>query len=60
MYNFNGMVCTESLAIPYILLLEQIRDGKFSYNKFEGELTSNEIDEFLEFALQEGFLVKVD
>lgn len=57
-YLNDSMVCTESLAAPYILLLEQIRDGIGGNSMFGTGLTSDETDEFLVFALQEGILVK--
>jgi len=60
MYRNDGLVCTESLALPYILLLEQIRDGDGrSYLAGTG-LTGDEVREFLLFARQEGILVSVD
>lgn len=58
-YRNNGSVCTESLALPYILLLEQIRDGDCRDYLSGTGLTSEEADEFLVFALQEGILVNV-
>lgn len=57
-YLNDGMVCTESLAAPYILLLEQIRDGDGRNYKSGTGLTYDETHEFLVFALQEGILVK--
>jgi hypothetical protein len=55
-YRNDGMVRTESLAAPYILLLEKIRDGVGDY--MSGiELTRDEANEFLVFALQEGIIV---
>jgi radical SAM superfamily enzyme YgiQ (UPF0313 family) len=60
MYRNNGMVCTESLAAPYILLLELIRDGDGGDYISGTELTSDEVHEFLVFARQEGILVNVD
>ena len=57
MYNHNGTVCTESLAAPYILLLENIRDGEYSDYTSGTGLTRDEVHEFLVFALQEGILV---
>ncbi len=57
-YNNNGMVCTESLAIPYILFLENIRDGNSGDLASGTGLTSDEADEFIVFALQEGIVVK--
>ena len=56
-YRRDGMVCTESLAAPYILLLEQIRDGSEDLLSRTG-LTRTEADEFVLFALQEGIIVK--
>ena len=58
-YRNNGMVCTESLALPYILLLEQIRDGDAGDGQSGTVLTGEEAHEFLEFALQEGILLNV-
>ena len=59
-YRNNGMVCTESLALPYILLLEQIRDGNGRDYLSGTGLTSDEAHEFLDFARQEGILVNID
>ena len=53
-YLNNGMVCTESLATPYITLLEQIRDGVRT--KYESGLSREEENEFLVFAQQEGII----
>ena len=55
-YRNDGMVCTESLAAPYIFLLEKIRDGVGDYMSGTG-LTRDEANEFLVFALQEGIIV---
>lgn len=60
MYRNDGLVCTESLALPYILLLEQIRDGDDRDYLSGTGLTGDEVREFLLFALQEGILVNVD
>ncbi len=57
-YNNGGTVCTESLADPYITLLEQIRDGDGGLSVSEAGLTHEEADEFFEFALKEGILLK--
>lgn len=57
-YRNNGVVCTESLAAPYILLLEQIRDNSDRDCTSGTGLNSAEANEFLIFALQEGILVK--
>jgi hypothetical protein len=55
-YRNNGTICTESLAIPYILMLENICAD--ACNSLSGTgLSSKEADEFLFFALQEGILV---
>ncbi len=56
-YRSRDMVCTESLAEPYILLLKQIRDGsgKVITNSFG--LSTNETNDFLLFALQEGIVL---
>jgi hypothetical protein len=54
-YCTNGAVCTESLAAPYVHILEQIR---FNRNHNSGSmLTNDETNEFLEFALSEGIIV---
>lgn len=58
-YLNDGLVCTESLAAPYILLLEQIRDGDGRIYMTGTGLNSDEVNEFLVFALQEGILVKM-
>ncbi|MBW4055267.1 MAG: B12-binding domain-containing radical SAM protein [Proteobacteria bacterium] len=58
-YRNDGMVYTESLDAAYILLLEQIRDRDGKINIPETGLTKDEIHDFLEFALQEKFLVKI-
>lgn len=57
MYLRNGVVCSESLASPYILLLEQFADLK-DYKTFSSVngLSFYDNKEFLEFALQEGIL----
>ena len=55
-YRNGGMVCTEALAPPYILLLEQIRDNGGRDDISGTGLTSDEAGEFLIFALQEGIL----
>jgi radical SAM superfamily enzyme YgiQ (UPF0313 family) len=53
-YRHNGCVCTETLAPPYIILLENIRDGeRFS----ETGLSREEADEFIAYALQEGIII---
>lgn len=56
MYLRDRMVCTESLAAPYILLLEQIRtnDGKITLS--EAGISIDEASKFIEFSLQEGIL----
>ncbi|OGU15463.1 MAG: hypothetical protein A2076_18980 [Geobacteraceae bacterium GWC2_53_11] len=57
MYLHKGMVCTESLDASYIKVLENIRDHiKGNYASGTG-LTSDEINEFLVFAQQEGIIV---
>jgi len=56
-YLNDGNVCTESLAAPYISLLEQIRDGNGLKFPSGSGLTTAESDEFLLFALQEGIVV---
>lgn len=59
-YVNDGMVCSEPLAVPYILLLELIRDGGDKSCISGIGLTSDEADEFIEFALQEGILLVID
>ncbi len=59
-YLNNGMVCTEALDAPYILLLEQIRDGTSGDYMHETGLTGEEVREFLVFTLQEGILLNAD
>ena len=56
-YLKDGIVCTESLAAPYILLLEKIRDGIDKNHQPETGLDNDEVHEFIVFALQEGILV---
>ncbi|NTV48200.1 MAG: radical SAM protein [Geobacteraceae bacterium] len=56
-YLNNGLVCTEAFAAPYILLLEHIRDGSVSDFESGTGLTSDEANEFVVFALQEGIIV---
>jgi radical SAM superfamily enzyme YgiQ (UPF0313 family) len=56
-YTRNGTVCTESLAPPYILLLEQIGNGIGRISPAETELTDDETREFILFALQEGIIM---
>ena len=56
-YLNNGLVCTESFAAPYIILLEQIRDGGCRDYESGAELTCDEANEFIDFALQEGIIV---
>ena len=56
-YRNAGIIYTESLDSPYILLLENIRDG-LEINPMSGaELTSDEVHDFLVFARQEGIIV---
>lgn len=55
-YLNGGLVCTESLDAPYILLLEQICDGSCRDISGTG-LTFNEANEFIVFALQEGIIL---
>ena len=57
LYNHDGQICTESLAAPYISILEHIRDGSAKDSLFETSLTEEEIDQFIEFALQEGIIM---
>ena len=56
-YSRNGEVCTELLASPYILMLEQIRDGSESTICPETGLSKDEAIQFLDFALMEGIIV---
>lgn len=56
-YRKNGLVCTESLAASYLLLLEQIRKGSDRDYLSGTGLTSEEGNEFIVFALQEGIIV---
>ncbi|MHB8122087.1 MAG: B12-binding domain-containing radical SAM protein [Desulfuromonadaceae bacterium] len=56
-YLKDGVVYTESLAAPYILLLEKIRDGLDKNHLSDTGLNNDEIHEFIVFALQEGILV---
>jgi len=56
-YLKDGFVYTESLAAPYILLLEKIRDGIDKNHLSDTGLNNDEIYEFIVFALQEGILV---
>jgi radical SAM superfamily enzyme YgiQ (UPF0313 family) len=57
-YRNDGNVCTESLAAPYIFLLERIRAGNGMNCRPGTGLSAAETDEFLLFALQEGIVVK--
>lgn len=52
----GGMVRTESLAAPYLLLLEQMRDQNGRIDVAGAGLTRDEAREFIIFALQEGIL----
>jgi hypothetical protein len=56
MYRNKGVVYTESLAEPYVLFLELIRDGKGKIGATESGLNRHETADFLAFALEEGFL----
>lgn len=56
-YMNDGFVCTESLAAPYIQLLEKIRDGIDKNHLSETGLNNDEVHEFIVFALQEGILM---
>jgi len=56
-YLKDGFVYTESLAAPYILLLEKIRDGIDNNHLSETGLNNDEIHDFIVFALQEGIVV---
>lgn len=56
-YMNNDIVCTESMDVPYILMLQQIRDGYAGDYISGSQLSNDEANEFLEFALQEGILL---
>ncbi|MDD2897679.1 MAG: radical SAM protein [Desulfuromonadaceae bacterium] len=56
LYSHKGVVCTESLAPPYMILLGQIRDRADRINVSDSGLTHSEATEFLIFALQEGII----
>jgi len=58
-YLNDDSVCTESLAAPYIFLLEQVRDGDGTVCPSGTGLISDEINDFIAFALQEGIIVKM-
>jgi hypothetical protein len=58
-YLNDGSVCTESVAAPYILLLEQLCDGDSKICSYGTGLSSDEVEEFIAFALQEGIIVKL-
>ncbi len=55
-YRNGASVCTESLALPYIRLLEQIHENKDHDYRSHTGLSNEEINEFLYFALQEGII----
>ena len=57
LYTHDGQICTESLAAPYIGILEHIRDGSAKDTLFETSLDEGEINQFIEFALQEGIIM---
>ena len=57
LYNHFGQICTESLAAPYISILEHIRDRSAKDSVFETSLNEIEINQFIEFALQEGIIM---
>jgi hypothetical protein len=57
-YRNAGVIYTESLAAPYVHLLEQIRDKTGTLSMIENGLTADESRDFITFALQEGILVK--
>ena len=57
LYNNNGMICTEALDLPYIQLLEKIRDEVSGDYISAPGLTRAEALDFLEFALQERIVV---
>ncbi len=55
-YQNGASVCTESLALPYIRLLEQIHENiNHDYHSQTG-LSNEEINTFLHFAVQEGII----
>lgn len=55
-YMKDAMVCTESLAAPYILLLEQLCNGDDRKYLSTG-LTKDETRDFIVFVLEEGIIV---
>jgi hypothetical protein len=55
-YRHGGAVCTESLALPYIHVLEQIRENSDHDYLSRTGLSSDEVDEFLHFAVEEGII----
>jgi radical SAM superfamily enzyme YgiQ (UPF0313 family) len=59
-YQNGGGVCTESLAPPYILLLEQIRDTVDRDYLSHTGLSRKEAHEFLTFAVQEEIIEFID
>ncbi len=56
-YRNDGMVCTESLANEYVLLLKHIQDGNVMPPETGTGLTVDEANEFIVFALLEGIIV---
>lgn len=56
-YRTGSSVCTQSLATPYMLLLEHIRDGAGDCVPGTG-LSKDEADEFIAFAREEGILLE--
>ncbi|HIJ86396.1 MAG TPA: radical SAM protein [Desulfuromonadales bacterium] len=59
-YRNGGAVCTESLALPYIRLLEQIRDKSDHDYLSRTGLGSEEVNEFLLFAVHEGIIEYIE
>lgn len=55
-YRNGTGVCTESLALPYIRLLELIRDNSDGDDLLQTGLSCSEVSEFLHFAVQEGII----
>lgn len=55
-YRNNGIVCTESLALPYIILLEQLREKANGICLTNTGLNDEEAKDFIFFALQEGII----
>ena len=56
-YRHGDAVCTESLALPYIRLLERINENADHDYRSRIGLSNEEVDEFLHFAVKEGIIV---